>query len=63
MHAVVLGVGKKAFDGGEVPRNVTLAEVPAAGPNGIVYLRYSVASGVRATRDMTAPGRGVGRDD
>ena len=32
VHPVVLGVGKKVFDGGTVPANVTLLEPPAASP-------------------------------
>src|SRR4030095_3579015 len=40
VHPVVLGVGKKVFDGGAVPTNVTLLEPPVAGPKGTVYLRY-----------------------
>ncbi len=46
----MLGVGKKVFDGGAVPTNVTLLEAPATGPNGIVYLRYGLAGGYRSTR-------------
>ncbi|GAB3168409.1 dihydrofolate reductase family protein [Myceligenerans halotolerans] len=62
LHPIVLGVGKKVFDGGEVPTNITLLEPPAAGPKGIVCLRYGLADGVPATGDMTAPDRGVGRE-
>ena len=60
VHPVVLGVGKKVFDGGEVPAKLTLLEPPAATPNGIVYLRYGLAEGTPATGDMSAPDRGVG---
>ncbi|MBE1878105.1 dihydrofolate reductase family protein [Myceligenerans pegani] len=62
VHPIVLGVGKKVFDGGAVPANVTLLEPPAAGPNGIVCLRYGLADGVPATGDMTAPDRGAPRE-
>ncbi|GIH80844.1 dihydrofolate reductase family protein [Planobispora longispora] len=48
VHPVTLGVGKKVFDGGAVPSNVTLLEPPAASPNGIVYLRYGLAEGTPA---------------
>ena len=44
VHPVVLGVGKKVFDGGAVPTNVTLLEPPVAGPKGTVYLRYARAT-------------------
>ncbi|SCD77521.1 Dihydrofolate reductase [Streptomyces sp. DvalAA-14] len=51
LHPIVLGVGKKVFDGGAVPTNVTLLDAPAAGPNGIVYLRYGLADGTPGTGD------------
>jgi dihydrofolate reductase len=55
LHPIVLGVGKKVFDGGTVPTNVTLLEPPAASPNGVVHLRYGLADGIPATGDMSAP--------
>ncbi len=60
LHPIVLGVGKKVFDGGEVPTNLTLLEPPAAGPKGTVFLRYGLTEGTPATGDMGAPDRGVG---
>ena len=63
VHPIVLGVGKKVFDGGAVPTNVTLLEPPVASPKGTVYLRYGLAEGTPGTGDMTAPDRGAGRDD
>ncbi|MES9606629.1 dihydrofolate reductase family protein [Actinomadura sp. NPDC000929] len=59
VYPIVLGVGKKVFDGGAVPMNVTLLEPPAAAPNGTVYLRYGLADGTPETGDMTVPDRGV----
>src|SRR5690348_5458663 len=53
VYPIVLGVGKKVFDGGEVPTNVTLLEPPVASPNGAVLLRYGLAGGTPATGDMT----------
>jgi len=61
LHPIVLGVGKKVFDGGAVPTNVTLLEPPAAAPNGTVFLRYGIADGTPGTGDMGAPDRGEGR--
>ena len=58
VHPIVLGVGKKVFDGGAVPTNLTLVEPPAASPKGIVYLRYGLADGTPETGDMSAPDRG-----
>src|SRR6476660_3879466 len=63
VHPIVLGVGKKVFDGGAVPTNVTLLEPPVASEKGTVYLRYGLAGGTPATGDMGAPDRGVGRHD
>ena len=63
VHPVVLGVGKKVFEGGAVPTNVTLLEPPVATPKGTVYLRYGLADGTPGTGDMSAPDRGAGRDD
>jgi hypothetical protein len=55
VHPIVLGVGKKVFDGGAVPANVTLREPPVPGPKGTVYLRYGLADGTPRTGDMSAP--------
>ena len=63
VHPIVLGVGKKVFDGGAVPTNLTLLEQPATSPKGTVYLRYGLADGTPGTGDMAAPDRGVGDDD
>jgi dihydrofolate reductase len=54
VHQVVLGVGKKVFDGGAVPTILRLLEPPAASPKGTVYLRYSLADGTPGTGDMSA---------
>ena len=63
VHPVVLGVGKKVFDGGAVPTNLTLIEPPVAGPKGTVCLRYGLTDGTPQTGDMSAPDRGVGHGD
>lgn len=59
VHPIVLGVGKKVFDGGAVPTNLTLLDPPVASPKGTVFLRYGLAEGTPATGDMAAPDRGV----
>ncbi len=59
VHPIVLGVGKKLFEGGAVPTNLTLLDPPAASPKGTVYLRYGLADGAPATGDMGAPDRGT----
>ncbi|MEU7846353.1 dihydrofolate reductase family protein [Micromonospora parva] len=56
---IVLGVGKKVFDGGAVPANLTLLEPPATSGTGAVLLRYGLAAGTPGTGDMSRPGRGV----
>src|SRR3712207_5313462 len=59
VHPVLLGVGKRVFDGGVVPANLALLEPPAASPKGAVHLRYGLVEGVPATGDMAAEaGRG-----
>jgi dihydrofolate reductase len=60
VHPITLGAGKKVFEGGAVPANLTLLDPPVASPNGVVYLRYGLADGVPGTGDMSAPDRGVG---
>jgi dihydrofolate reductase len=62
VHPIVLGVGKKVFDRGAVPTNITLLEPPVASPKGSVYLRYGLAEGTPRTGDMSAPDRGVAGD-
>jgi dihydrofolate reductase len=59
VHPIVLGSGKKVFDGGAVPTNLTLLAPPIAGPSGTVYLRYATAEGTPATGNMSAPDRGA----
>ncbi len=54
LHPIMLGVGKKVFDDGVVPSNLTLLQPPEACPTGTVYLRYGLADGVPATGDMAA---------
>jgi dihydrofolate reductase len=54
VHPIVLGVGKKVFESGAVPTNVTLIEPPAASPKGTVYLRYALADGTPRTGDMSS---------
>lgn len=54
VHPVLLGGGKKAFDGGVVPGNVRLLQSPTASPNGTVYLRYALAGGVPATGEIAS---------
>lgn len=62
VHPIVLGVGKKVFDSGAVPMNMTLLEAPTTSPTGTVYLRYGLADGTPSTGDMSAPDHGVGQD-
>ncbi|GAA4831239.1 dihydrofolate reductase family protein [Kitasatospora terrestris] len=57
VHPLTLGTGKRVFDTGTVPANLTLLDAPVAGPRGAVFLRYALADGTPATGDMGAPGR------
>ena len=52
VHPIVLGVGKKVFDGGAVPTSLALLASPVAGPRGTVYLRYGRVEGIPATAEM-----------
>jgi dihydrofolate reductase len=54
VHPIVLGVGKKVFEGGGVPTNLTLLRPPVAGPKGAVVLRYGRAEGTPGTGVMGA---------
>ena len=62
VHPIVLGAGKKVFDGGAVPTDLTLLQAPVTSPVGTVHLRYGLAGGTPGTGDMSAPGRGAGRE-
>ncbi|HWS36227.1 MAG TPA: dihydrofolate reductase family protein [Actinoplanes sp.] len=55
VYPILLGHGKKVFDGGPVPSNLTLLEPPVAGKSGAVVLKYGLADGTPATGDMTKP--------
>jgi dihydrofolate reductase len=52
IYPVVLGVGKKVFDGGALPMNLTLLSPPVAGSTGGVHLQYALADGVPTTGQM-----------
>ncbi|MGR7003258.1 dihydrofolate reductase family protein [Yinghuangia aomiensis] len=54
VHPLVLGTGKKVFDGGAVPTNLTLLTPPVASPKGTLYLRYARGEGIPETGDMAA---------
>jgi dihydrofolate reductase len=53
IHPITLGVGKKVFEDGAVPTNLTLLEPPAVSPTGTVYLRYALADGIPQTGEMS----------
>ncbi|HET6482824.1 MAG TPA: dihydrofolate reductase family protein [Actinoplanes sp.] len=53
VYPILLGVGKKVFDGGEVPTNLTLLEPPIATPTGAVQLRYGRAEGTPGVGEMS----------
>jgi dihydrofolate reductase len=59
VHPIVLGIGKKVFEGSAVPTSLTLLEPPISSPKGTVYLRYGLADGLPGTGDMSAPDRGA----
>ncbi|MGA9873283.1 MAG: dihydrofolate reductase family protein [Rhodococcus sp. (in: high G+C Gram-positive bacteria)] len=53
VYPIVLGVGKKLFDHGAVPTNLSLAQPPTVDHMGAVHLRYLLAEGTPRTGDMT----------
>lgn len=57
VHPIVLGAGKKVFDGGAVPTNLTLLGPPVASPTGTVFLRYGRAEGRPSTGQMAGGAR------
>ncbi|MCL1872027.1 MAG: dihydrofolate reductase family protein [Promicromonosporaceae bacterium] len=52
VYPILLGQGKRVFDGGAVPSSLTLLEPPTAGGSGAVLLRYGLAPGVPGTGQM-----------
>ncbi|MDR7276669.1 dihydrofolate reductase family protein [Catenuloplanes atrovinosus] len=53
IHPIVLGVGKKVFDGGAVPSSLELLEPPFTSPKGVLLLRYGLRPGTPGTGDMS----------
>ncbi|RAK34514.1 dihydrofolate reductase [Actinoplanes lutulentus] len=53
VYPILLGAGKKVFQEGTLPANLTLTEPAVTTPNGVVRLRYAAAGGTPATGDMT----------
>ncbi|GIF07016.1 dihydrofolate reductase family protein [Actinoplanes siamensis] len=56
---ILLGVGKKVFDGGAIPAELALLEPPVTSPAGAVLLRYGFGTGTPRGGDMRREGRGV----
>ncbi|WP_426225175.1 dihydrofolate reductase family protein [Pseudarthrobacter sp. DSP2-3-2b1] len=54
VYPILLGNGKKVFDGGVVPTNLRLIEPVIASPNGAVLQRYTLADGTPGVGDMSA---------
>jgi len=59
VYPIVLGTGKKVFDGGAVPTNLALVEPAVTSPKGAVLLRYALKEGTPGTGDMGLEDRGV----
>jgi dihydrofolate reductase len=59
VYPIVLGPGKKVFDGGAIPSNLTLVEPAVTSPRGAVLLRYGLAEGTPATGNMSGEDRGA----
>lgn len=54
VYPILLGSGKKVFDGGVVPTNLRLIEPVIASPKGAVLQRYALAEGTPGVGDMSA---------
>lgn len=54
VYPILLGEGKKVFDGGAVPSNLKLIEPVVASPKGAVMQRYELLEGVPGVGDMSA---------
>lgn len=54
VYPILLGSGKKVFDGGVVPTNLRLLEPVVASPKGAVLQRYALAEGTPGVGDMSA---------
>lgn len=52
VYPILLGPGKRAFEGGALPSNLTLIEPAITEPTGAVLLRYELAEGTPATGQM-----------
>jgi dihydrofolate reductase len=52
VYPIMLGEGKKVFDGGAIPSNLRLAEPAVSTPLGTVILHYELAEGEPATGNM-----------
>jgi dihydrofolate reductase len=59
VYPVVLGEGKKVFPDGTAPANLRLSGPAVTSPKGAVLLRYTPASGVPGTGDMSRDDRGL----
>jgi dihydrofolate reductase len=57
VYPIVLGPGKKVFEGGAIPSNLTLVEPAVTSPRGAVLLRYELAEGTPATGNMASEDR------
>jgi dihydrofolate reductase len=54
VYPILLGEGKKVFDGGTVPSNLKLIEPVLTSPKGAVMQRYELLEGVPGVGDMSA---------
>ncbi|TGO04992.1 dihydrofolate reductase family protein [Serinibacter arcticus] len=49
LHPIVLGQGRKVFDGGVVPANLRLLAPAETAPSGTVHLRYAITDEIPGT--------------